>query len=79
MEHAGAALPGKLHRAGAVGGECALELVAGGGADELAGFRGEQFVDRLGVPALDRLAGEDHRAAIDIVALEARLAVALAR
>ena len=77
VEHAGAALLGQLHRAGAVGGECAFELVAGGGADELAGFRGEQFVDRLGVPALDRLAGEDHRAAIDIVALETRLAVAL--
>ena len=49
MEHAGAALLGQLHRAGAMGGERAFELVAGGGADELAGLRGEQFVDRLGV------------------------------
>ena len=51
--------------------------MAGGGADEFAGLGGEQFVDRLGVPALDRLAGEDHRAAVDIGALEACFAVAL--
>ena len=51
MEHAFVALLGQPHRAGAVGGERAFELVAGGGADELAGLGGEQFVDRLGVAA----------------------------
>ncbi len=77
MEHAGAALFGELHRAGAMGRERAFELVAGGGADELAGLCGEQFVDRLGVLALDRLAGEDHRTAVDVVAGKSGFAVAL--
>ena len=60
-----------------MGGERAFELVAGGGADELAGLGGEQLVDRLGVPPFDRLAGEDHRARVDVLPREAGVAIAL--
>ncbi len=42
----------------------------GGGADELAGFLGEQVGDGAGVRALDRLAGEDHGAGVDRVAFD---------
>ena len=45
MQRAGAAPPRKRGRAGAVRGENAFELVAGGGADEFARFSGEDFVD----------------------------------
>ena len=77
MQDAGIALLRQPHRAGPVGGERAFELVAGGGADEFAGFRGEQFVDRPGIVPLDRLAGEDHGATVDIVAAKAGLRVAV--
>ncbi len=66
MQQAGVARLRQRHRAGAVRGEPAFELVAGGGADELAGFRGEQLVDGAGIGALDRLAGEDDGAAVDL-------------
>ena len=58
----------------AVRGEPAFQLVAGSGADELAGLLGEQLVDGAGVFALDRLAGEDDGAAVDFVSLESRVA-----
>ena len=45
--------------------------MAGGGADELAALLGEQLGDRLGVLAPQRLAGEDDRAGVDILGLEA--------
>ena len=64
------------HRAGAVGGEPTFELVAGSGADELAGFRGEQLVDGAGIGALDRLAGEDDGAGIDLILRQAGIAIA---
>ena len=57
--------------AGAVGGEETFQLVAGGGADELAGFRREDFVDGARVRLLDGLAGEDDGAAVDFVLLDA--------
>ena len=59
MQQAGIARFRQRHRPGIVGGEPGFKLVAGRGADELAGFLGEQLVDGAGVGALDRLAGED--------------------
>ena len=76
MQDAGVARLGQRHRARAMRGEPAFELVAGGGADELAGFAGEQLVDGAGIFALDRLAGEDDRAAVDIALGKAGVAVA---
>ena len=72
MQHALVALLRQPHRARAVRGERAFELVAGGGADELAGLVGEQFVDRARVRPLDRLAGEDHGAAVDVARAQSR-------
>ena len=66
------------HRAGAVGRELALHVVPGRGADELAGLLREQVGDGARVAALDRLAGEDDRAAVDLVAFDARIGVAAA-
>ena len=40
--------------------------MAGGGADELAGFPGKEFVDGACIGALDGFAGEDDGAAIDV-------------
>src|SRR5215831_20531370 len=68
MERAGTAPPRKRSRAGSVSGQNAFELVAGGGADEFTRFSGEDFVDRAGIFSFDRLAGEDHGAAVDIAA-----------
>ena len=59
------------HRARAVRRQPAFQPVAGGGADEFSGFCGEQLVDRARILSLDRLAGQDHGAGIDLVALEA--------
>ena len=67
--------PRQPHRARAVRRQQAFELVAGGGADEFAGLLGEELVDRARILALDRLAGEDHGAAVDVVALQAGLAI----
>ena len=60
-----------LGRAGAVGGEHRFHVVAGGGADELAAHLGEQLADRLRVLAPQRLAGQDHRAGVDLVGMHA--------
>src|SRR6266540_3329549 len=70
VKHALAAVLRQLDRARAVRREPALQPVAGGGAHELPRLGGEQLVDRARVPSLDRLAGEDHRAGIDLAALE---------
>jgi len=51
--------------------------MAGGGADELARFFGEQVGDGAGVLPLQRLAGQDHRAGIDVASGEARLRIGL--
>jgi hypothetical protein len=75
MKDAVLALLRQRDGARAVGGEQAFELVAGGGADELARFRREDFVDGARVRLLDRLAGEDDGAAVDFVLLDARLPV----
>src|SRR5258705_83592 len=77
MEHAIVALLGEPYRARPMGGEGAFELVAGRGADELAGLGGEQLVDRLRVLLLDRLAGQDHGAAVDILTRKARFPIRL--
>ena len=44
----------------------ALHVMAGRGADELAGFLREQVGDGARVAALERLAGQDGRAAVDL-------------
>ena len=77
MQHAFATLARQRDGARAMRGERAFELVSGGGADELAGLFGEQLVDRAGVAALDRFAGEDHRAAVDVAARDARRVVGI--
>ena len=41
--------------------------MAGGGADQLAAFFGQQFGDGLRIFAAQRLAGEDHHAGVDVV------------
>ena len=56
----------KRDGAGAVRRQLAFHVVAGRGADELAGFLGEQVGDGARIVPLDRLAGEDDRAAVDI-------------
>ncbi len=57
-------------------GEAGFELMAGAGADEFARLRGKQLIDRARVLALDRLASEDHRAAVDLGLGETGFAVA---
>ena len=61
-----------------MGGEPAFQFMAGCSADELAGLLGEQFVDGAGIGALDRLAGEDDGAAIDLILRESGVAIAAA-
>ena len=53
-----------------------LESVAGACADEFSRLRGEKFVDGARVFALDRLTGEDHGAAVDLMFGETGVAVA---
>ena len=65
------------HRARAVRRQPRFELVAGAGADEFPRLRGEELVDGARVLALDRLAGEDHRAAVDLIFVETGVAVAV--
>ena len=57
--------------AGAVGGEHRLHVMAGGGADEVAALLGDDGGDRLRVLAPQRLAGEDHRAGVDRIRVDA--------
>ena len=64
--------------AGAVRGHLAFHMVAGRGADELSGLLGKELGDGVRVAALERLAGEDHRAAVDLLALDAGIGVAAA-
>ena len=78
VQQAGVARLRQRHRAGTVGGEPAFELVAGGGANELAGLLGEQLVDGAGIAALDRLAGEDDGAGIDLILRQSGVAIAAA-
>ena len=56
-------------------GQNAFQFVAGRGADELAGFGREDFVDGARVLALDRFAGQDHGAAVDIGAAQAGVVI----
>ncbi len=60
-----------LGGAGAVGGEHRLHVMPGRRADELAAHLREHVGDRLGVLAAQRLAGEDHRAGVDMVGMHA--------
>ena len=57
-------------RAGAVRRHLAFHVMPGRGADELAGFLREQVGDGARIGALDRLAGQDHGAGIDLVPLD---------
>ncbi len=66
-----------LRRARAVGGEHRFHVVAGGGADEFAADLREQLADRLRVLAAQRLAGEDHRAGIDLIGMDAGAGVGI--
>ena len=69
--------PRQLDRARAVGGHDGFEIVPGGCADELSGLLGEQIGDRARVDPLHGLAGQDHRAAVDIGRCQAGLAKGL--
>ena len=53
-------------------------MVPGRGTDEATGFLGEQVGDGARVAALDRFAGEDHGAAVDVGGLEVGVLVAAA-
>src|SRR5262245_10254620 len=53
-------------------------MVAGRGADELAGFLGKEIRDGARVAALERLAGQNDGAAVDLLALDAGIGVAAA-
>src|SRR6516225_8894225 len=64
------------HGARAVRGKPSFELVAGAGADEFASLRRKQFIHGARVAPFDRLAREDHSAAVDRVAAKARVAAA---
>ncbi len=64
--------------AGAVRGHLAFHVVAGRGADELAGLLGEEIGDGARVVALERLAGEDDGAAVDRLGLDPGIGVAAA-
>ncbi len=65
-------------RARAVRRHLAFHVVAGGGADELAGLLRKEVGDGARVRALDRLAGKDHGATVDLVALDARIGIGAA-
>ena len=71
VEDALARLVRHPRRAGAVGREHRLHVMAGGGADELAALLGEQLRRCLRVLAPQRLAGEDHGAGVDLVRMQA--------
>ena len=61
-----AALVRQSHRARAVRGENALEIVAGGGAHELAARAGEQLGHGAGVGTLEGCAGENDCTSVDV-------------
>ena len=60
---------------GAVRGEHRLERMAGGRADERAALPGEELVELLGVVPLQRGAGEDDGAGVDILPGQSRVGV----
>ncbi len=70
-----AALMGQRHGAGAMGGQNAFQIVAGGGAHEFSARAGEQLRDGTRVFSLQRGAGQDHRAGINLVWGETSLRV----
>ena len=58
-----------------MGGEDGLEVVACRGAHELTAFTGEQIGDGARVSSLESCAGQDHRASVHFLRLEAGLLV----
>src|ERR1700730_4965291 len=58
-----------------MGGERALQLVTRGSANEFPRLFGEQLIDRFGVFPFDSFASKNDRAAIDVLAREASLAI----
>src|SRR5262245_5083017 len=58
-----------------MGGEQRFEIMARGGADEVASLRGEQVGNGAGIVAPDCFAGEDDRAGVDIPGAETRFTV----
>lgn len=65
------------HRAGTVGRQGGLQMVACRGADQAAAGLGKAIGDGLGVVRLERLAGQDDRAAVHLVTAQAGLLVSL--
>src|SRR5246127_4372476 len=61
-----------------MGCHLAFHVVAGRGADEFAGFLGEEIRDGACVAALERLAGQNDGAAVDLLAFDAGIGVAAA-
>ena len=78
IEHGVGVAARHRHGAGAVRGHLAFHVMAGGGADELAGHFREQLGDGARVVPLDRLAGQDDGAGIDVVGIDLREVVAAA-
>src|SRR5229473_2585690 len=78
IEQRGIAAARQRDGARAVRRHLAFHVVAGGGADELAGLLGEQIGDGARIAALERLPGQDDGAAIDRLALDAGVGVAAA-
>ncbi len=76
-EHGIFLAPGQGHRAGTVGGHHRFHIMAGAGADELAALGGEQVGDFTRIAPLQRFAGQDHRAAVDVLAPQPGLGIGL--
>ena len=67
VEDPGWMVVGDQRRSGAVGGEHRLHVVAGAGADEVAGLVGDDLGDPAGVAPAERLTGQDHDAGVDVL------------
>ena len=78
IEHGVAVAARHRDGAGAVRRHLAFHVMAGGGADERSGHFREQFGDGARVVPLDRLAGQDHGAGVDVVGIDLREVVAAA-
>lgn len=73
VQHPAAVAPGPVHRTRPVRRQGRLHPVPGGGADEGAAVGGEQLGQGPRVAPPGRLAGQDDRAGVDVVAGQTRL------
>ncbi len=78
IEHGVAIAARHRDGAGAVRRHLAFHMVAGGGADERSGYLRKQFGNRACVMPLDRLAGQDDGAGVDVVGIDLGEVVAAA-